>query len=151
MRIFLTCVLLITAAGGCDEGETTAAPTSVPPAPDLSAVPAGTDMAQAPGAGDMATSPTFPTTASVTVGANNTLSFSPASVDIAAGGTVTWTWASGITMPHNVTSADTPARFPSSPTQMSGSYQFTFSAAGSYPYYCTVHGRNVMSGTVVVH
>jgi plastocyanin len=144
-------IVLCAAALGlcaCDDNGSTSAPTSV--IADLSAVaaPSG-DLAAAPGA-DMATS-AFPTSASVTVGAGGALAFTPMSVDIAAGGTVTWNWAADNTMFHNVTSGDTPARFAASPTQMSGSYQVTLTAAGTYFYFCTVHGRNVMNGTVIVH
>ena len=32
-------------------------------------------------------------------------------------------------------------------TQSSGTFQRTFSAAGAYPYHCTIHGA-AMSGTV---
>jgi plastocyanin len=90
----------------------------------------------------------FPATAAVTVGSGDTLTFSPATVDIAAGGTVTWTWAAENTMPHNVTSSD--GRFSGSVTQVHGTFSSTFAAAGSYPYFCTVHGQ-IMSGTVIVH
>jgi plastocyanin len=87
----------------------------------------------------------------VVVGPGNTLSFAPSTVDIAAGGTVTWNWAGGITMVHNVTSGDTVPAFAASPTQSSGSFQATFAKAGSFFYFCTVHGRTVMNGTVNVH
>jgi plastocyanin len=148
MRNVLMCVLL-TCAYGCDDEGSTVTPTSVPPI-DMAAAPS-TDLAAGGGpVADMASAPGFPTTASVTVGPNNSLSYAPATVDIAAGGTVTWTWAAGITMPHTVTSGDTPAAFPSSPVQTSGTYQATFPTAGTFSYFCTVHGR-IMSGTVNVH
>jgi plastocyanin len=89
--------------------------------------------------------PAFPMTASVTVGPNGTLTYAPASVDIAAGGSVSWTWAGGLS--HSVTS-DTGA-FGSS-IQASGSFSHTFTTAGTFPYHCMVHGF-VMAGTVVVH
>lgn len=150
MKTMLMCVMLVGVIG-CDDDHKTVGPTSVPPA-DLSASAAPGDLATTPTPGaDLATTPTFPTTASVTVGPNNTLSYSPATVDIAAGGTVTWTWAPGITMPHTVTSGDTPAAFASSAVMTSGTFQATFPNAGTFSYFCTVHGRNVMSGTVNVH
>jgi plastocyanin len=145
MKSTLTCLLLAAATLGCDDTGTTATPQSVPPVNDLSAT------APPVSAADMATTPAFPTTASVTVGPGNSLSYAPATVDIAAGGTVTWTWAPGITMPHTVTSGDTPPAFPSSPVQTSGTHQATFPTAGSFFYFCTVHGRTVMNGTVNVH
>lgn len=145
--IALTALLLGMAA--CTETGSTSAPTSVPPN-DLS-VPSSLDLsANAPPTPDLATAPTFPTTATVTVGPGGSLSFAPATVDISAGGTVTWNWA-GSAMPHNVTSGDPTPAFAASPTQTSGSFQATFVSAGSFFYYCSVHGRNVMNGTVVVH
>ncbi len=152
MRTMMLTCLILAGAVGCDESESTSTPTSVPPGPDLAAPTTSADMAgPSTAVADLATTPSFPTTASVTVGPNNSLSYSPASVDIAAGGTVTWTWAPGITMPHTVTSGDSPAAFASSPVQMSGTFQATFPNRGSFFYFCTVHGRNVMNGTVNVH
>src|SRR6476661_6665481 len=79
----------------------------------------------------------------VTVGNNF---FSPASVSVATGATVTWTWAMGDTM-HTVTFAD---NAPGSPKQSAGTFQRTFSTAGTYSYFCSVHGPQVMSGTITV-
>jgi plastocyanin len=69
---------------------------------------------------------------------------------VAVNGTVTWTWASGATLPHSIQSAGTPS-FTSSGIQTGAgeSYQFIFSTAGSYQYNCGVHG-NLMTGTIVV-
>jgi plastocyanin len=78
----------------------------------------------------------------VTVGNNF---FSPVDLSVAAGTTVTWNWAAGA-VEHNVTFDDGQH----SATQSSGSYPRTFSAAGSYPYHCTIHGAAVMHGTVTV-
>ena len=82
----------------------------------------------------------------VTVGAGATNSFSPATVTIQAGQSVTWSWVSGL---HGVVSDSAPRAFADSPTQASGQYSATFATAGSYPYHCAVHGA-MMSGTVVV-
>jgi plastocyanin len=79
----------------------------------------------------------------VTVGNNF---FSPASLSVAPGTTVTWTWADGA-VSHNVTFDD---GGPNSPTQSSGSFPRTFADPGSYPYHCTIHGAAVMAGTVTV-
>jgi plastocyanin len=40
---------------------------------------------------------------------------------------------------------------PSSPVQSAGRFSRAFPTAGSYTYFCSVHGRAVMSGIVVVH
>jgi plastocyanin len=85
-----------------------------------------------------------PDGSTVTVGDNF---FQPASVTVSrtggAGGVV-WNWTGN--NPHNVTFDAGP---PNSQTQTSGSFSRSFSEAGSFSYYCTVHGRS-MSGTVSV-
>jgi plastocyanin len=149
----MLCALLSLLATGCHETNVT--PASVPP-PDLaSAVAVSTDMAGVVSTDmarvvavstDMAAA-TVPSATTVIVGANGTLTFTPQNVTIAAGGTVTWNWAPGNTLLHNVTS-DT-GLFASA-TQMSGSFSHTFPSAGSFFYFCTVHGRNVMNGTITV-
>jgi len=94
----------------------------------------------------------LPTSASVSVGdlffksvANGS---EPAVDTIAAGGTVTWNWVGGTGIQHSVQSTGTPS-FTGSAIQSSGSYAFTFTAAGTYTYQCGVHGA-LMHGTVVV-
>lgn len=81
----------------------------------------------------------------VTVGDNF---FQPANVTVSrtdGAGEVAWNWTGN--NPHNVTFDAGP---PNSETQTSGSFNRSFSEAGSFTYYCTVHGREVMSGTVNV-
>jgi plastocyanin len=88
----------------------------------------------------------------VTVGNDH---FSPATDSVAAGGKVVWSWDTCNGDPyggqtcqdHSVTFDDGPT----SPIQNAGSFERTFATAGSYTYYCKVHGRAVMSGTIVVH
>jgi plastocyanin len=76
--------------------------------------------------------------------------FNPANVVIAPGTTVRWTWTDS---PHTVTSSGSPT-FPGHPTQANAPtvYEHTFTTAGSYSYYCVVHGSESagMRGTVVV-
>ena len=93
------------------------------------------------GGADTTTGPPTPPAGSntVTVGTNF---FSPASLAIATGATVTWQWASGAAT-HNVTFDDQVH----SSDQSSGSFARTFTAAGTFPYHCTIHG---MQGTVTV-
>lgn len=96
------------------------------------------------GGGDSGT-PTGPTTGganTVTVGNNF---FSPATITVPVGTAVTWNWAQG-DVSHNVTFDDGQH----SETQSSGQFQRTFTAAGTFPYHCTIHGAAVMSGTVTV-
>jgi plastocyanin len=94
------------------------------------------------GGSDSPTSPTGGGGNAVTVGNNF---FSPVDLSVAVGTTVTWSWSPGAVQ-HNVTFDDGPA----SATQSAGSYTRTFSAAGTFPYHCTIHGAAVMHGTVTV-
>ena len=59
--------------------------------------------------------------------------------------TVTWTWTGR--NPHSVTFD---AGGPNSVIQRSGTFSRTFGSAGAFTYFCSVHGRVVMSGTVNV-
>ena len=76
--------------------------------------------------------------------------FEPANVTVAVGTTVTWTWVGGF---HDVTSAGNP-RFSGSgaPVAPPKSFSHTFSAPGTYLYFCSVHGSPTggMRGTIVV-
>jgi plastocyanin len=72
-------------------------------------------------------------------------SFSPRTVTITAGGTVTWT-ISGST--HNVTFSGAAPTGGNIPDTRSGSFTRTFPTAGSYNYQCTRHSG--MTGQVVV-
>ena len=83
------------------------------------------------------------TSADVSVGNNF---FAPASLSVAPGATVTWTWAAGDTL-HQIAFTD---NAPGSAKQSTGMFQRTFSAAGTYNYFCTVHGPALMSGTITV-
>jgi plastocyanin len=69
-------------------------------------------------------------------------------VVVAAGGTVTWTWAGS--NQHNVTWVS--GGLPDSPTQVAGTHSVTFNTPGTYVYYCSIHGSSTsgMRGTVVV-
>ena len=101
--------------------------------------------------------PPAPATADVTVRNNNFLSVrnstsNPAVDTVAVGGTVTWTWAPTATSPHDVTSTGSPG-FTGQPTLVQPPpFSVTFSAAGTYDYYCTQHGQPTsgMRGRIVV-
>ena len=71
--------------------------------------------------------------------------FSPSAITILRGTTVTWEWAPGASR-HSVTFDDGE----SSAVRDAGTFSRTFDFAGTYTYYCTVHGRAVMSGAVEV-
>jgi len=93
--------------------------------------------------GDDISNPGSGPTGDITVG-NNV--FTPSTLNVDPGRTVTWAWSPG-GVDHNVTFDD---GSPGSPTQSSGSFQRTFSSAGSFAYHCSIHGANVMHGVVVV-
>jgi|ERR1700761_3484071 plastocyanin len=71
-------------------------------------------------------------------------SFSPATLTVAAGTTVTWTNRDDI--PHNVVSTD--KVFKSKVMDTDEKFSYTFTKAGSYAYFCSIHPH--MTGTVVV-
>lgn len=81
--------------------------------------------------------------ATVTVAAMN-YEFKPATRTIAVGDVVRWTFAGD---PHSVTSRD--GLFDSGVTDPGGSFQFRFTTAGTYRYFCQVHPEQ-MFGTIVV-
>jgi plastocyanin len=87
--------------------------------------------------------PTAPSTATVTTPGE---SFSPATVTIRTGGTVTWTFTGGTR--HNVTFNGTAPTGGNIPDTQGASVQRTFATAGTYSYTCTRHSG--MNGQVVV-
>ena len=70
--------------------------------------------------------------------------FSPASVSVPAGTTVTWTNQDAAT--HQIAS-DTGA-FMGNPIGQGSSYSFTFTTPGTFPYHCAIHPS--MKGTITV-
>ena len=109
------------------------------------------------GSGSNSTSPP-PSGVNTPPPANNGVSvinnaFTPASKTVAVGAAVTWAWNSctgdiynGQTcVSHNVVFDDGAT----SGLQDQGTYSRTFSAAGTYPYHCAVHGP-AMSGSITV-
>jgi len=71
--------------------------------------------------------------------------FNPSALQVPLNSTVTWVWSSG-GVEHNVTFGGGL----NSQTQGSGTYSRTFQAAGSFPYACTIHSAEGMSGVVNV-
>jgi plastocyanin len=132
-------------ASGCGD-DTTSAVTSIPgfdlsaPTGDLAGVPV-TDMATA-------------TPMVVEVTAGDGLMFSPASVTIPVGGTVRWRNTG--TILHTVTSGtgstgpSPGALFDDLALSGGSTFEFTFTTAGTQPYFCRIHEAMGMKGTVVV-
>lgn len=76
----------------------------------------------------------------------NNFSFGPETLTVAVGTTVTWTNRDDI--PHTVVSSDTAKTFKSKVLDTDEKFSFTFTKAGTYPYFCSVHPK--MTGKVVV-
>ncbi len=70
-------------------------------------------------------------------------SFGPATLAAPVGTTVTWTNRDDI--PHTVVSAD--GVFKSKVLDTDEKFSYTFSKAGTYPYFCSIHPK--MTGKVV--
>ena len=70
--------------------------------------------------------------------------FGPQTITIPAGTTVTWTNSDDI--PHTVVSTE--GVFKSKVVDTDEKFSYTFTKAGTYPYYCSVHPK--MTGKVVV-
>ena len=73
-------------------------------------------------------------------------SFGPATLTVPAGTTVTWTNRDDI--PHTVTSSDDPRVFKSKVLDTDEKFSFTFTKAGTYPYFCSIHPK--MTAKVIV-
>ena len=88
----------------------------------------------------------FPNSASVSVGAGGGNVFDPSQVDIALGGTVTFSWGGVL---HNVTWDNAPPAVGNSGDKSTGTFAATISQAGTYNYHCTIHVG--MNGSITVH
>lgn len=69
--------------------------------------------------------------------------FDAGTVEISAGDTVRWTNSQSVT--HTVTSED---ELWDATLSSGGTFEFTFSDSGSYPYFCAIHPS--MTGTIEV-
>src|SRR5579862_1927975 len=70
--------------------------------------------------------------------------FGPQTITVPIGTTVTWTNSDDI--PHTAVSTD--GVFKSKVLDTDEKFSYTFTKAGTYPYYCTIHPK--MTGTIVV-
>jgi plastocyanin len=100
---------------------------------------------------NQSTGNTAPAVGGISV-SNNT--FSPSAKSVAVGTDVKWAWNScsgdsysgaQTCVGHSVTFDDGST----SPTQDQGTYNRTFTVAGTYNYHCSVHGA-AMAGTITV-
>jgi plastocyanin len=72
--------------------------------------------------------------------------FRPATLTVKAGTKVTWVNRDDV--PHTATSSAKPRLFNSGTLDTDEQFSFTFTTAGTYEYFCTLHPR--MTGKVVV-
>jgi len=94
---------------------------------------------------DSQTKGSAPVKATKTEVAIDNFSFSPNTLTLSAGGTVTWTNHDNV--PHVVSSADN--QFKKSPLlKTSQSFSHTFATTGTYSYFCSVHP--LMTGKIIV-
>jgi plastocyanin len=84
-----------------------------------------------------------PVTADVRI---DNFSFGPTTLTVTVGTTVTWTNRDDI--PHTVVSTEDPKTFKSKVLDTDEKFSFTFTKAGTFPYFCSVHPK--MTGKVVV-
>lgn len=84
------------------------------------------------------------TPASATTVKIDNFTFSPMTLEVNRGTTITWLNKDDI--PHVV--ASTEGKFKSRAIDTDGSYTFTFTEPGTYEYYCSVHPK--MTGKIVV-
>jgi plastocyanin len=73
-------------------------------------------------------------------------SFGPVTLTVPVGTTVTWINHDDI--PHTIVSTDDPKAFKSKVLDTDEKFSFTFSKAGTYPYFCSIHPK--MTGKVIV-
>jgi plastocyanin len=75
--------------------------------------------------------------------------FSPKTLTIHRGTSVTWSWVAHTGIPHNVTVKTGPVKFHSR-TVSSGSYRHLFTKKGTYTLVCTIHVPLGMKMTIKV-
>jgi plastocyanin len=90
-------------------------------------------------------------TLTVTVGPGGSISYSPADLTINVGDKVHWVW-SALFPPHSTTSGSVPTPDGIWDSGVGGSpksFDHTFTAAGTFHYFCMVH-LSAMTGTITV-
>ena len=142
-----TSLALIAILASCSSSSSDPAPG----AKDTGTSPPGDTGTSPPGDTGGGTADTAPAGNTVTVGGTGFV-FSPATLKVKVGDTVTWQWAAG---GHSVTSGDSAACTADavfdSKVQASG-FTFTqkFTKAGTVNYFCAPHCAAGMKGSIVV-
>jgi len=167
---FTYALMLVLAGAGCsDEEVLVVPPADTNPPEDSALVDTGVapDTAVEPDTADTSVADTTPATdtapapktVSVTVGEGGAFAFNPPDVMINVGDTIRWTWGSG---GHSVVSGtgcvpdgkfcdSTDTECSTAPILLAGAtYSHTFTAAGTFPYFCMPHCTLGMVGNVTV-
>ena len=105
----------------------------------------GTSTPSSTGSTPPASSPASSLASTNAVSMTDSLKFEPQAITVTAGTEVTWT--SG-TVPHTVTAND--GSFDSGNIEAKKTYKRTFDKAGTFDYYCKLHGKTTMFGSVTV-
>lgn len=143
---FVAAALAITwvnlpAAPPTDSAPAAAAPSGTPAMPARSGMPGMTGMPMAAATGTSATDAPVATNSVAILN----FAYSPATITVTAGTTVTWT--NQDQDPHTVTSTNGGPL--NSPALSNGqTFRYTFATPGHYDYLCTIHP--FMTATVVV-
>jgi plastocyanin len=91
-----------------------------------------------------------PTGVQVTIpagtGSNNQQTYQPSTITVVIGVNNTVTWVNNDGVPHTVTASD--SSFDSGPLEAGGTWSHTFTAVGTYQYFCSYHSW--MKGAVDV-
>jgi plastocyanin len=119
--------LLLAACGSSQPANPTPTPSESSSSSEAAAFSSISNPTPAPAASSQAAQ-----NVSVTI---QNFAFAPAAITVKAGTTVTWT--NNDTAPHTVT-GDTSG--PGSPQiAPGGTYSYTFTTAGTFPYHCSIH------------
>jgi plastocyanin len=127
-------LFLLAACGESTTGNNPAPTATSAPSPTATSAPSPT-----------ATSAGNTMEVTITTDSSGKFAFSPTSLTVAVGTTVTWRNSTGA--PHTVTSDDG-STF-NGMVSTGGMFSFTFTKAGTFPYHCNIHPY--MMATIVVH
>lgn len=114
----------------------------------LAAIALGLVILLAVGCGQQASGPTAATTAAPAEVSLKSFAFAPKELTVTVGTTVTWKNEDSVA--HTVTAGQrgSPSGlFDSGELAPGETFSFTFSQAGTYPYFCAAHAN--MDGTVI--
>lgn len=83
------------------------------------------------------------------IGTNDSYKFAPTHLEVTVGTTVTWRETTKYT-PHNVRLAADPEKVAHDLDTLDKTWSFQFKTPGTYPFACTIHADQAMTGEVVV-